>query len=276
MTLASQHDVLLFDLDGVVYIGPNAVPGAIAAIERAQREGLRCLFVTNNASRTPDVVAEHLRDLGILARADDVVTSSQAGASLVAERVAAGSEILAVGGDGVRAALVERGFTAVSQAGPNTVAVMQGFGPQVSWSDLAEATAAVRRGMPWIATNLDLTFPTPRGPAPGNGALVQTVAQAAGRGPDAVAGKPEPALLVEAIRRSGAQRPLMIGDRLDTDIAGGSRAGVPTLLVLTGIASESDGRLAVGEERPTYIGRDLSALWDDRIEQSRAESREVP
>lgn len=265
MSLATTHDVLLLDLDGVVYIGPHAVPGAVEAIERAHRDGLRCVFVTNNAGRTPAIVAEHLRALGIPAQDDDVVTSSQAGASLVAERVPSGSEVLAIGGEGVRAALAERGFVPVDRLGDATAAVMQGYGASTGWADLAEAAVAVRQGLPWIATNLDLTFPTPRGPAPGNGSLVQAVANAAGRRPDAVAGKPEPALLEEAVRRSGARRPLMIGDRLDTDIAGGSRAGIPTLLVLTGIASAADGLAATGEERPTFIGEDLLALWDDRL-----------
>lgn len=265
MRLADAHDVLLLDLDGVVYVGPHAVPGAVPAIERALAEGLRCAYVTNNASRTPDAVAEHLRALGIPASDDEVVTSSQAGATLIAERIPAGSEVLAVGGDGVAVALAERGFTVTRSLTGATRAVLQGFGPHVGWADLAEATAAVRAGLLWIATNPDLTFPTPRGPAPGNGALVRAVATAAGRDPDAVAGKPERALLDEAVRRAGAVKPLMIGDRLDTDIAAGNRIGMPTLLVLTGICSAVEAAAATGDERPTYIGDGLGALWDDRV-----------
>lgn len=263
MTFASAFDVLLFDLDGVVYIGPDPVPGAVEAITRVQEDGVRCVYVTNNASRTPQQVAEHLRALGLPAKDDDVITSSQAGASLVAARVPAGAEVLAVGGEGVRAALAERGFTVVDRLTDRTAAVMQGYGPLTCWADLAEASVAVRAGLPWIATNLDLTFPTLRGPAPGNGSLVQAVANAAGRRPDAVAGKPEPALLEEAVARTGAVRPLMIGDRLDTDIAAGSRLAMPTLLVLTGICDLASGLAARGEERATWIGSDLSVLWDD-------------
>jgi glycerol-1-phosphatase len=263
VSFASAFDVLLFDLDGVVYVGPDPVPGAVEAIERVTKAGTRCVYVTNNASRTPEQVAEHLRALGIPAGGDDVITSSQAGASLVAERVAPGTEVLAVGGEGVRIALSERGFPVTDRLTPETGAIMQGYGPLTAWADLAEAAIGVRQGLPWIATNLDLTFPTLRGPAPGNGSLVMAVANAAGRGPDAVAGKPEPALLQEAIRRTRALRPLMIGDRLDTDIAAGGRLGIPTLLVLTGICDLASGLAAEGEERATWIGADLSVLWDD-------------
>ncbi|CAB4965160.1 unannotated protein [freshwater metagenome] len=254
-----DHDVLLFDLDGVVYVGPNAVPGAVEAISAAVLRGVRCCFVTNNASRTAEEVALHLRELGIPATAEDVVTSSQAGAGLVAERVDAG-DVLAVGGRGVWEALRERGFRPVPAFDDSTVAVMQGYGPDVGWRDLAEATFAIRAGLPWIATNLDMTFPTPRGMAPGNGALVGAVAAAAGRSPDAVAGKPEPALLLEAIRRTGAVRPLMIGDRLDTDIAAGGRLGIPTLLVMTGVCDEAGLASAEGHEVPTFVANHLGCI----------------
>lgn len=263
--LADVFDVLMFDLDGVVYIGPDAVPGAVEAIERATKAGARCVYVTNNAARTAHEVASHLRALGIPADDTDVVTSSQAGARLVAERVPAGAEVLAVGGPGVGTALRERGFIPVHVASERTAAVMQGYGPDVSWRELAEAAFVARAGKPWVATNLDLTFPTPRGPAPGNGSLVQAVMNAAGRGPDAIAGKPEPALLTETIARTGAQRPLMIGDRLDTDIAAGARLGIPTLLVLTGVCSLAEGVAAVGDEAATYIAPDLEALWNDAV-----------
>lgn len=257
--LADTFDTLLFDLDGVVYVGPEPVPGAIESIAAAQRQGLRCIYVTNNASRTPSAVAQHLRDLGLDLDDEDVITSSMAGATLVAERVSPG-KVLAVGGEGVRVALRERGFEPVDEFTDDVVAVMQGYGPEVGWRALAEATFAVRAGRPWIATNLDFTFPTPKGVAPGNGSFVRIIADVTGRQPDAVGGKPEPALLTEAVRRTGAVRPLMIGDRLDTDIAAGARLGMPTLLVLTGVCDEAGGRAAVGEERPTYLAPDLRCL----------------
>lgn len=258
-----EHDVLLFDLDGVVYIGPDVVPGALEAIASAIDQGARCVYVTNNASRTASQVARHLRELGFAADDQDVVTSSMAAASMIATLVPSG-DVLAIGGEGVRAALVERGFNPVAVYTDSVVAVMQGFGENVSWADLAEATFAVRAGLPWIATNLDSTFPSARGIAPGNGAMVEVVAQSAGRKPSGVAGKPQPALLLEAIRRTGAKRPLMIGDRLDTDIAAGSRLGIPTLLVGTGVSTLGLGLDAMGEERPTYISADLTCLLPDK------------
>ena len=259
----ADFDVLLFDLDGVVYIGSEQVPGATVAIESARAQGARCIFVTNNASRTPDEVAEHLCSLGVAAEADEVVTASMAGATLVCDFIDSG-EVLSIGGPGVAAALRERGFQPVPTFSPSVRAVMQGYGPEVGWRDLAEATFAVRAGLPWIATNMDSSFPTVRGVAPGNGSLVNVVAQTTGRRPDAVAGKPEPALLREAIRRTGALRPLMIGDRLDTDIAAGSRLGVPTLLVATGISTLAEAYQAAGELRPTYAAEDLSCLLPNR------------
>jgi glycerol-1-phosphatase len=132
----------------------------------------------------------------------------------------------------------------------------------VSWRDLAEATFAVRTGLPWIATNPDLTIPAPGGIAPGNGALVRLVAETVGRGPDAVAGKPEPPLLREAIRRTRARRPLMVGDRLDTDIAAGARVGIPSLLVFTGVTTLAELLAAAPEERPEYLGADLRVLLE--------------
>ena len=258
-----EHDVLLFDLDGVVYIGPDVVPGALEAITSAIDQGARCVYVTNNASRTAAQVAQHLRELGIPAEDQDVVTSSMAAASMIADLVPAG-DVLAIGGQGVWAALIERGFNPVAVYSDSVVAVMQGFGQNVSWADLAEATFAVRAGLPWIATNLDATFPSARGIAPGNGAMVGVVAATAGRGPDGVAGKPEPALLLEAILRTGAKNPLMIGDRLDTDIAAGSRLGIPTLLVGTGVSTLDLGLNAIGEERPTYMSSDLTCLLPNK------------
>ena len=255
--LATRHDVALLDLDGVLYVGPDAVAGAPQAVAAAARAGLRPAFVTNNASRTPATVAKHLTELGIPATEDDVVTSAQAAATLVAGAVPAGATVLVVGGEGLRAALAERGLRPTASADV-AAAVVQGFAPEVSWTLLAEGTYAARAGLPWIASNLDATVPTPRGIAPGNGALVDLVARAAGRRPDAVAGKPETPLHEEAVRRTGARDPLVVGDRLDTDIEGAVRAGVPSLLVMTGVARPVDLLAAPEERRPTYVARGLA------------------
>ena len=255
--LATRHDVALLDLDGVLYVGPHAVPGAPEAVRDAAAAGLRPAYVTNNAARTPATVAAHLRELGVPADEEDVVTSAQAAATLVAARVPAGSRILVVGGEGLVVAVRERGFEPVHEAGDGVAAVVQGFAPEVGWRLLAEGTYAVTAGLPWIATNMDTTVPTPGGRAPGNGLLVEVVAGAAGRSPDAVAGKPETPLHDESVRRTGAVTPLVVGDRLDTDIEGANRAGVPSLLVLTGVSGPVDLVTARTELRPTYLARDL-------------------
>ncbi len=258
--LAERFDALLFDLDGVIYVGPAAVPHAAEAIRRVRDLGVECGFITNNASRSARAVAEHLAELGIEAADGDVVTSPQAAVSLLPQFVPDGAKVLVIGGHGINEALMAAGYRPVSSLADEPAAVMQGFSPDLSWRDLAEATFAVRAGLPWIATNRDLTFPAPGGIAPGNGALVQLVAQTAGREPDAVAGKPEPPLLRAAISRLSAQRPLMVGDRLDTDISAGSRVGIPSLLVFTGVATLAELLAASPEERPTYLGADLRVL----------------
>jgi glycerol-1-phosphatase len=260
--LMLRFDALLFDLDGVVYIGPDPVPHAAEAIADARAAGLSCGYVTNNASRSAQSVVDHLVGIGVPARLEDVVTSPQAAVSLLADYVPSGSRVLVIGGSGISEALVDGGYLPVQRLADDPAAVMQGFSPDLSWRDLAEATFAVRAGLPWIATNPDLTFPAPGGIAPGNGALVQVVAQTAGRRPDAVAGKPEPPLLREAIARTAAVRPLMVGDRLDTDIAAGTRVGIPSLLVFTGVTTVAELLGAVSEERPAFVGADLRVLGD--------------
>lgn len=257
--LAALYDTALLDLDGVVYRGKDAVPHAVAALESATGMGMRLAYVTNNASRTPESVAEHLRELGLRAGAEDVVTAAQAVARLIAERVPRGARVLVIGGDGLRQALLAYGLELVSGADDEPAAVVQGYRPDTSWKDLAEAAYAVQRGVPWFAANTDKTMPTARGIAPGNGALVGAVAAATGTWPT-VAGKPEPALHRETMIRTEAQRPLIVGDRLDTDIEGANRAGVDSLLVLTGVTTLDQLREAPEEHQPTYVAEDLRGL----------------
>jgi HAD superfamily hydrolase (TIGR01450 family) len=257
--LSACYDLAVLDLDGVVYVGQRAVPGASAALRAAARRGMRCAFVTNNAARTPDGVAAHLRDLGVDASSDDVVTSAQAAARLVAEEVPAGSAVFVIGGDGLEEALRERGFRPVTDAGEEVAAVVQGYGPRMPWRQAVDGAILVRSGLPWVASNTDLTIPTDHGIGPGNGTLVRLVAEFAGRRPR-VAGKPEPALFEETVDRVGGRRPLVVGDRLDTDIAGAVRLGWDSLLVLTGVTGLEELVVAPPEQRPTYLGTDLAAL----------------
>lgn len=265
--LCAQFDVLLLDLDGVVYAGSAAIPHAVESLTAAHAAGVRLAFVTNNASRTPESIAEHLTGLGLNVDPAEVVTSAQAGARVLRERHQAGSPVLVVGGEGLIQAVRQRGFlpvSAVSEQQQPPAAVIQGFSPDVGWQQLAEATYAVRAGADFIATNTDRTIPTARGIGPGNGLLVGVVEAATGVAP-VVAGKPHTPLMDESAERTGAKRPLVVGDRLDTDIEGANNAGLPSLLVLTGVSSLADVARAPVSQRPTYLGRDLRALLSAEV-----------
>lgn len=257
--LAIRYDVALLDLDGVVYVGPDPVPGAPESLRKAAETGLRLGYITNNASRPADVVAEHLSSFGLEVTGDDVVTSAQAAARLISQQYPAGAKVMVVGGEGLFAALDEYGLTAVRSSDEDPVAVVQGFHPEVNWVLLADGAHAINAGAKWFATNLDLTIPTAGGKAPGNGALVKAVREAVEVDP-VVAGKPEPPLLLTSIERLKAEAPLMVGDRLDTDIAGAYAVGIPSLWVATGVNDAADLAAAPKEQRPTYIGAGLSAL----------------
>jgi HAD superfamily hydrolase (TIGR01450 family) len=256
---AEVYDVALLDLDGVVYLGAAAVPGAAEALAEARRRGMRLAFVTNNASRSPSAIAAQLAGLGVPATSAEVVTSAQAAAHLIADRLPPGAPVLVVGGIGLRIALRERGLRPVSTAAERPAAVVQGYGPGIDYSVLAEAGLAVRAGAWYVASNVDATLPTARGIQPGNGSLVQVIVTATGTKP-VVAGKPEPPLHSEAVARAGARRPLVVGDRLDTDIEGAVRVGADSMLVLTGVTRPADAVLAPRHRRPTYLAQDLVGL----------------
>jgi glycerol-1-phosphatase len=255
------YDVALLDLDGVVYTGQGAVPGAVQALASARTAGMRLAFVTNNASRSPSAVAAQLTGLGVPATAGDVVTSAQAAATLIAQRVPPGSRVLVAGAMGLRLALRARGLRPVSVAADNPVAVVQGYNPQLNYGQLAEAATAVRNGALFVASNADLTIPSPRGLQPGNGSLIQVIVTATGVTP-LVAGKPEPPLHREAVERTGAKRPLVVGDRLDTDIEGAFNGGADSMLVLTGVSTPRELVLAPPSQRSTYVSADLSGLLE--------------
>ncbi|MEV6211877.1 HAD-IIA family hydrolase [Kitasatospora sp. NPDC051914] len=257
--LTEEYDTALLDLDGVVYAGPRAVEHAVESLAAAREAGMRLAYVTNNASRPPRVVAEHLTELGVPAEPSEVVNSAQAAARLVAAKVPAGSKVLVCGGAGLVEALAERGLVAVRSLDEEPVAVVQGFDPSLGWQDLAEASYAVAAGLPWVASNTDLTVPTGRGMAPGNGSLVAAVRAATGAEPE-VAGKPLPPMHRETVIRTGAKRPLVVGDRLDTDIEGAHNGGVDSLLVFTGVTTPALLLAAPAEHRPTYLSADLRGL----------------
>jgi len=252
-------DTILADLDGVIYKGAGAIPFAVDSINAAAASGVRVGYITNNASRTDTSVAEHLSGLGLTVAAEDVVTSPQAAMRLLADLVPAGSTILVVGGDGLTVELEKNDFVVTRSALDSPAAVVQGFAPTVGWEHLAEAAFALHTGIPWVATNTDWTIPVARGTAPGNGTLVSAVHTAVGRLP-VVAGKPEVAMFTLAVERFAATKAIVIGDRLDTDILGANRAGLESVLVLTGIDQAKQVLAAAVDQRPTYILDDLRQL----------------
>lgn len=296
-SLIEGFDGIVCDLDGVIYRGHRAVPHATESLSAALAAGVRVVYATNNASRSPDEVAVHLETLGLPGPGSRVVTSAQAGARHLAQHAPAGSRVLAIGGPGVCLALSEAGLVPVraqesSQEAAQTaaqanapgvvqhaapassrpgapagrpdgavVAVLQGYGAQVGWTDLAEAAYAVQAGALWVATNIDSTLPTDRGLAPGNGALVGAVRQAVNADP-VVVGKPHTPLyeLSVSVLGTSVERTLAIGDRLDTDIKGAITAGLDSLFVFGGVDGWADVARAEEGSRPRYIATDLRSL----------------
>ncbi|WP_175987482.1 HAD-IIA family hydrolase [Microbacterium tenebrionis] len=258
-------DVVLADLDGVVYAGPGALPHAVESLNRVA-ETRRVGYITNNASRTDASVAGHLTELGLSVAAEDVVTSPQAAMRLLATMVPAPATLLIVGGEGLVVEAEKAGYRVTRSAEDAPDAVVQGFAPEVAWTDLAEAAFALKvpedeGGIPWIATNSDWTIPRERGVAPGNGTLVSAVHTAVGR-LATVAGKPEVPIFEEAIARFNAHKTLFIGDRLDTDIMGAARVGIDSALALTGIDRPKHVLAAPEGSRPTYVLSDLRELHE--------------
>lgn len=258
-TLAHQYDCLLLDLDGTVFRGHAPTAGAVETLDAV---GCRSLFVTNNATRSAGEVADHLVELGFAAAPDDVVTSAQSAAKMLGRRLPAGATVLVLGTDALAAEVSAVGLSPVRTFADGPVAVIQGLSMAIGWPDLAEAALAIRSGALWVTSNLDATLPTERGLLPGNGSLVAALRTATGSEP-LVAGKPAPALMHDALARGDFASPLVVGDRLDTDIAGANAADLPSLMVLTGVNDARDALYAVPDQRPTYLGADLRSLLAD-------------
>lgn len=260
--LAARYAGLVCDLDGVVYAGPSAIEHSVEALNSLT---VPVVYATNNASRTPDEVGGHLRALGIAVDDDAVLTSSLAAARVLAGDLPPQSQVLAIGGAGVGAALRAVGLDPLTpgQSG-EPVAVLQGYGPQVTATDLGEAAHAIRAGARWVATNDDPTLPTERGPAPGNGSLVAAVRLAVDVDPEVI-GKPHPPMYEMAARVLDVdpRHLLAVGDRLETDIRGAVATGMAGALVLTGVHGLEDAASAPVDRRPVYVVQDLRGLHCD-------------
>ncbi|MFE3057094.1 HAD-IIA family hydrolase [Nocardia sp. NPDC059239] len=259
MRLRDRFEALLLDLDGTLFRGHEPIPGASEALSTGD-PGQRLMYVTNNASRSADAVAFHLRELGFDAHEDEVVTSAQAAARVLAQRIPPGSTVLVVGTDDLMAEVENVGLQAVRRFdGLAPSAVVQGHSMQTAWADLAEAAYALRAGALWVAANTDATLPTERGLAPGNGSMVAALRQASGLVP-IVAGKPYAPLMEDALDRAGTRDALVVGDRLDTDIDGAHATGLESLMVLTGVSTLEDLGTQPSDCMPTYIAESLDAL----------------
>ena len=262
LSLLDQHDGVLFDLDGVLYAGAKAIDGAVEAVAQIRDRGVPCAFVTNNASRSAEEVAAHLSAIGIAAEASQVFGSAPAAIALMGAEMPEGARVLGTGSAYLRDLVREAGFHLVEDSADGPDCVIQGFDPDLRWTDLAEAGFAINRGARWFATNLDLTIPQGRGIAPGNGALVETVRRATGTQPIS-AGKPTPVMFHQAAEHMSMKDPLVIGDRLDTDILGGNRAGFTTALVLTGVDTAESAEAADSSHRPDHVISTLGELFKE-------------
>ncbi len=248
----NQFETVLFDLDGVIYEGENAIVDSVDSIASIRNSGIKVGYITNNSSRKPETIAQQLRGFGLELSEEEVISSAQAGVELLMTMIPAGSKVLVVGGEGLRSKVIEAGFELVSSSDDAPAAVIQGFAPEVGWKDLAEASYSIQRGAKWVATNQDWTIPREKGLAPGNGTLVSAVHTAVGQLP-AVAGKPERAIFETAMREFKAESAIYVGDRLDTDVVGANKAGLGSGLVLTGVTTRKELLAAKADSRPTYI-----------------------
>jgi len=260
--IAEGYDAFLFDLDGVLYRGSDPLPHAAASVARLRAAGKRIAFVTNNSARTPAKVTERLRSVGVEADEAEVETSALATASVLADRAV--RRAFVVGGPGIIAALGQVGIEVLSGEPAGADVVVVGWDRDADYTKLRVASVLVERGAALVATNPDASFPAADDTKwPGAGALLAAIETTTGvRGE--VIGKPYPPLLHAALERAGGGRPLVIGDRLDTDIAGAVGVGWDSMLVLTGISTAPE---ALGSPAPpTYIAADLRELFADGIE----------
>lgn len=254
--LADPYDAFLFDLDGVLYRGSEPIPFAAEAIARLRAMGKRVAFVTNNSARTPETVAGRLASVGIPAEIDEIETSALATADLLSARGV--EEAFVVGEEGILRALQGKGITVVNGDAHEVEVVVVGWDRHADYAKLRTASLLVQRGASLVATNDDASFPAPDGNWPGAGALLSAIETTTGVHAEVV-GKPHAPVLLAALERAGGKTPLVVGDRLDTDIAGANALGWDCLLVLTGIASRED--VAASSTKPTFVGQDLSALF---------------
>jgi HAD superfamily hydrolase (TIGR01457 family) len=251
---------VLIDLDGVVYTGRDPIPGAGRFLAEARRRGLKFLLVTNNSTTSPELVAERLRGMQIEVAPDEILTSAQAAVGYVKQQAQPGARLRIIGEAGLRQAAEDEGFVIVEDGEPPAEWVIAGLDRAFTYAKLASATRDIMAGAHFVATNADALLPIEGGQVvPGAGTMIAAIRTATGVEP-VVLGKPEPGLFEHGLRRLGGLAPpqaAMIGDRLDTDVDGGRRAGLHTILVLTGVTTAAEA--AAASPPPDAVIADLAS-----------------
>jgi 4-nitrophenyl phosphatase len=260
--IPSHIKSLIIDMDGVIWKSDAPIGNLTATFNRIRERGLKFVFATNNSTRTSEQYVVRLKEFGVETEPWQVVTSSQGAAHAVAQKFPPGTKVFMIGEDGIRVALEERGFEVLSvEDAPQAEVVVMGIDRGITFQKASEATLLVRRGIPFYATNPDKTFPTPRGEIPGAGAWISVITTATDVQP-IVAGKPFPFLMDLALEKLGTTKgeSLVIGDRLETDIAAGQAVGCPTALVLSGVSTKAQAENwkpkidIIAEDLATLIG----------------------
>ena len=260
--LPSQIKALILDMDGVIWKADAPIGDLPAIFSRIRERGLKFVFATNNSTRTSEQYVSRLQSFGLEVEPWQVVTSAQAAAHGLSQKFPRGTKVFMIGEAGVHNALEEKGFEILSvENAPDAEAVLMGMDREVNFQKMAEATLLIRKGIPFYVTNPDKTFPTPRGEIPGAGAWYSVVVTATGVEP-IVAGKPFPFLMDLALEKLGTRKEetLVVGDRIETDIAGGQGVGCPTALVLSGVSTKLQAEN--WQPRVDLVANDLSSLMD--------------
>jgi len=247
-------------MDGVIWKADAPIGDLPSIFKRIRARGLKFVFATNNSTRTSEQYVEVLQELGVEVEPWQIVTSSHGAAHAVAQKFPRGTKVFMIGEDGIRMALEERGFEILTvEEAPHAQAVVMGIDRTINFQKVVEATLLVRNGISFYATNTDKTFPTPRGEIPGSGAWISVITTATGIQP-IIAGKPFPFLMELSLEKldTNKKETLVVGDRLETDIAAGQAVGCPTALVLSGVSTIEQAN--AWEPKPDIIAKDLSAL----------------
>ena len=251
---------LIIDMDGVVWKADSPIGDLERTFKRIRERGLKFVFATNNSTKTSEQYVERLAKFNVDVEPWQIITSSQAAAHAVAQEFPAGTKVFMIGEDGIQMALEEKGFEILSVENASQAEVfVMGIDRHINFEKVSEATLLVRSGIPFYATNTDKTFPTPRGEIPGSGAWLSIITTATGVDP-IVAGKPLPFSMQLSLEKLGVNKEeaLVVGDRLETDIAAGQGAGIPCALVLSGISTREEAE--AWQPKIDVIADDLSNL----------------